>query len=93
MPQSIDDHSQPEPRGLSAESQIDKPDEDVRTVQKWDLGDWDVDMFDSDKQNMSLAVIMKLANQLSLLKQFLEIYQKFNIHLGCKHNLFTTVVP
>ena len=90
MPQSMD---QPEPKGLSAESQIDKPDDDVRIFQKWNLEDWDVDMFDSDKQNMSLAVVIKLANQLSLLKQFLEIYQKFNVYLGCKHNLVTTVVP
>lgn len=31
---------------------------------------------------MSLAVTMKLANELSLLKSFLEMYRKFNVHLG-----------
>ena len=64
-----------------------------RIVQKWDPEDYDADLFDSDKQNMSLTVVIKLANQLSLLKQFLEIYKQFNVHLGRKHNLFATVVP
>ena len=90
---TLDHKSDRGSKDLSAESQTDKPNRDVKTAQKWDLDDWDADDFDSDRQNMSLVVILKLANQLSLLKQFLEIYNKFNVHLGCKHNRFTTVVP
>ena len=40
----------------------------------------DDNVFDSDGENMSLAVTMKLANELSLLKSFLDIYKKFSIH-------------
>ena len=90
---TLNNNSDPEPKDLSTESQTDKPNGDVGIVQKWDDEDWDADLFDSDRQNMSLAVLMRLANQLSLLKQFLEIYKQFNVHLGCKHNLFATVVP
>ena len=95
LPTTSTDHSkpEPEPKSLNAESQIDKSDNQVQRIQKWDVGDWDADTFDSDEQNMSLAVIIKLAHQLSLLQHFLEIYKRFNVHLGSEHNYSTTVVP
>ena len=50
----------------------------------WGPAEWDDDAFDSDGETMSLAVTMRLANELSLPKSFLGIYKKFNIHLGGK---------
>lgn len=58
-------------------------------VQTWKPNEWDDDEFDSDEESMSLAVTMKLANELSLLKSFLDLYKKFNIHLGGKQSLRT----
>ena len=70
----------------SADNQLDKRNHESKPIQKWDPKEWDEDEFDSDDENMSLAVTMKLANELSLLKSFLEIYRKFNIHLGGEYN-------
>ena len=93
LPTTSTDRSKPEPKSLSAESQVDKSDNQVQRIQKWDVGDWDADTFDSDNQDMSLAIIMKLANQLSLLQQFLKVYKRFNVYLGGEHNHSTTLVP
>lgn len=78
---------------LSADKQLEKPKDDGNPVKKWDMKEWDENEFDSDEENMSLAVTMKLANELSLLKSFLEIYRKFNIHLGGKQSPFTLNHP
>ena len=78
---------------LSAGNQIEKPKNDGKPLQKWDTKEWDENEFDSDEENMSLAVMMKLANELSLLKSFLEIYRKFNIHLGGTQSFFTLTQP
>ena len=78
--------SQPQPP--SADNQLDKHNHESKPTQKWDPKEWDEDEFDSDDENMSLAVTMKLASELSLLKSFLEIYRKFNIHLGGEYNSF-----
>ena len=51
---------------------------------KWEPRDWDNDVFDSDSEHMSVAVLRKLGNEISLLKSFLDEYKKFNIHLGGK---------
>ena len=40
------------------------------------------DAFDQDNVNMSLAVLMELASDLSLLKSFLRLYKQFDTHLG-----------
>ena len=40
------------------------------------------DAFDQDDVNMSLAVLMELASDLSLLKSFLRLYKQFDTHLG-----------
>lgn len=72
--------SRPGPEALSSETQ------QVDPVRKWDPKEWEAIEFDSDEENMSLAITMKLAYDLSLLKSFLEIYRKFNIHLGGKPN-------
>ena len=40
------------------------------------------DAFDQDDVNMSLAVLMELARDLSLLKSFLRLYKQFDTHLG-----------
>ena len=40
------------------------------------------DAFDQDDVNMSLAVLMELASDLSLLKSFLCLYKQFDTHLG-----------
>ena len=69
---------------IPPEKQVNNPNEQDKGPQKWNSKDWDGDRFESDDENMSLAVTMKLANELSLLKSFLQIYKKFNIHLGGK---------
>ena len=51
---------------------------------KWAPGEWDSDVFDTDSEDMTVAVIRKLVNEVSLLKSSLEDYKKFNIHLGGK---------
>ena len=53
-------------------------------LSKWGPGDWDNDVFDSDSEYMSVAVLRNLGNEISLLKFFLDEYKKFNIHLGGK---------
>lgn len=78
---------------LSADNQLDKPNDKGKAIQKWDPKVWDENEFDSDEENMSLAVTMKLANELSLLKSFLGIYRKFNIHLGGKQSPCTPIMP
>ncbi|KAK3170682.1 hypothetical protein OEA41_002764 [Lepraria neglecta] len=40
------------------------------------------DAFDQDDVNMSLAVLMELASDLSLLRSFLCLYKQFDTHLG-----------
>ena len=50
----------------------------------WAPGEWDSDVFDSDSGHMTVAVIRKLVNEVSLLKSSLDDYKKFNIHLGGK---------
>lgn len=78
---------------LSPDNQLDKPNDKGKAIQKWDPKVWDENEFDSDEENMSLAVTMKLANELSLLKSFLEIYRKFNVHLGGKQSPCTLTMP
>ena len=72
-----------------ASDQPDKLNDQGKGVQTWKPNEWDDDEFDSDEESMSLAVTMKLANELSLLKSFLDLYRKFNIHLGGKQSLDT----
>ena len=81
-------YSLSQPKASSADNQLDKRNDGSEAIQKWESSEWDENEFDSDDENMSLAVTMKLANELSLLKSFLEIYRKFNIHLGGKYGVF-----
>lgn len=83
----------PETDASSAGNQSDKTKGESEAVGVWDPKDWDEDEFDSDDEHMSLAVMMKLSNELSLLKSFLELYRKFNIHLGGKKHPFTQPNP
>ena len=83
---STNHYSKPEPDAPRAESQLDNPNDEGRAVKKWNRMEYDEDRFDSDAQDMSLTVVMKLAHQLSLLKEFLETYKNFNVHLGSKNN-------
>ena len=82
-------HAIPELEARSASNQPDNPTDQSNGVQKWTLNEWDEDSFDSDEESMSLAITMKLANELSLLKSFLDLYKKFNIHLGGKQSHYT----
>ena len=64
-----------------------KKEEESETVhEKWQPNEWDANRFESDNKNMSLAVVMDLANQLSLLRSHLEMYRQFNIRLGGESN-------
>ena len=90
---SKDHSSKPDAKIPSAENRFDKPPNDDGTFQKWDLKDWEEDTFETDERNSSLPVVMKIANQLSYLKELLELYKKFNVHLGCKHNRSAADVP
>ena len=81
-----------EPKGTSAKNRFDKPDEQHGKFQKWGEKDWEEIIFESDERNSSLPVVMKIAHQLSYLKEILELYKKFNVHLGCKHNRSTADV-
>ena len=56
----------------------------------WAPGEWDNDVFDTDSQSMSLTVMRKLVNEVSLLKYSLDDYKKFNIHLGGKQKNFSS---
>ena len=92
MPQSprlpttlVGNHSKPDPKSPSAENRSNNLDDDDSTFQKWDPKDWDEDIFEGDERNSSLSLTMKISNQLSLLQQNLELYKKFNVHLGRKH--------
>ena len=58
----------------------------AQVIQKWKPDEWDDNYLDSDRKNMSLAVMMKLGHQLSLLREFLDVYKRFNGHLGGKQN-------
>ena len=69
-----------------ADSQPSKPLKKGQSIQKWESEEWEEIEFDTDEENMSMAVMMKLANELSLLKSFLELYNKFNNHLGGKQS-------
>lgn len=89
----MDHHSKPVPETPRAENRSDKPDDGSRTIQKWNQKDWDRDTFETDEQESSLTRLMKLAYELSLLKDTIEIYQNFNAHLGCKHHRSTADVP
>ncbi|MCJ1275359.1 hypothetical protein MMC21_003162 [Puttea exsequens] len=51
---------------------------EIRAIEK----DEDEDGFDTDSEEMSLAVVMKLSNDMTLLKNYLKIYQKFNQRIG-----------
>ena len=53
---------------------------EIRAIEK----DEDEDGFDTDSEEMSLAVVMKLSNDMTLLKNYLKIYQKFNQRIGGK---------
>lgn len=70
----------------SARNQLDKRNDESKAIRKWKPTEWNEDEFESDEENMSLATTMKLASELSLLKSFLELYRKFNIHLGGKQS-------
>lgn len=78
-----------ESEARSTSNQSDKASDQSKDMQKWKPSEWDEDEFDSDEESMSLAITMKLANELSLLKSFLDLYRKFNIHLGGKQSLCT----
>ena len=69
---------------IPPDKEVNNPNERDKAPRKWNSKDWDGDRFESDDANMSLAATMKLANELSLLKSFIQIYKKFNIHLGGK---------
>ena len=70
-----------QPRQAITSRQL-RPDDEGKAFWKWDPKVWDEDEFDTDEEGMSLAIVMKLTNELSLLKSFLGIYRRFNIHLG-----------
>ena len=85
--------SQPVPEAPLAENPSDKPDDQSRTNEKWSPKDWNRDIFETDERKSSLTTVMKLASELNLLKEYLELYQKFNTHLGGKHHRSTASVP
>ena len=61
----------------------------------WAPGEWDQDVFDTDSMGMSLALMRRLVNEVSLLKSSLDDYKKFNIHLGGKQKKkrFPDLIP
>ncbi|KAM0798024.1 hypothetical protein BDR22DRAFT_414835 [Usnea florida] len=70
---------------LTPESQSPKsPTAADQGPSNWAPGEWDSDVFDSDSGHMTVAVVRKLVNEISLLKSSLDDYKKFNIHLGGK---------
>ena len=73
--------------------QLDKPIDEGEKIRKWDPKEYDRDVFDSDNKNMSLIVMRKLAHGLSLLKEALEDYKKFNFYLGGKQNPYLCTLP
>ncbi len=75
-PSSTDTLSQPQHHVPRIENQQD------HASQKWEANEWDPDVFDGDDVDMSLAIMTKLAHRLSILKDFLELYRRFNVHLG-----------
>ena len=75
-PSSTDTVSQPQYRVPRNDNQQD------HAPQKWEANEWDSDVFDGDDVDMSLAIMIKLAHRLSILKDFLELYGRFNVHLG-----------
>ena len=68
----------PEPQSFSSPTAADQG------PSNWAPREWDSDVFDTDSEAMSLAVMRKLVNEVSLLKSSLDDYKKFNIHLGGK---------
>ena len=56
----------------------------------WSVEDLEDDEEETDEETMSLTSTMKLAHELVLLKGYLEIYERFNIHLGGKQPPFHT---
>ena len=63
------------------------------TNQKWSPKDWNKDIFETDEQKSSLTTFTKLSHEFSVLRENIEIYQKFNAHLGCKHPRSIADVP
>ena len=87
-PSSTDPFLKSELKTPSADNQLDRPIDERETIRKWDPKEYDRDVFDSDDKNMSLIVMRKLAHGLSLLKEALEDYKKFNFYLGGKQKPF-----
>ena len=92
-PSSTDHFLKRELKTPSADDQLDKPIDEGERIRKWDPKEYDRDVFDSDDKNMSLIVMRKLAHGLSLLKEALEDYKKFNFYLGGKQNPYLCTLP
>lgn len=67
--------------------------QDEVRAQKWDLKNIKGENLETDQRNSSIVLLMKVSGQICLLQQFLELYSKFNVHLGCKHNSSTAIIP
>ena len=62
-----------------------EPSDGNATVQKWGRKKWEADIFETDDKNMTLITMRRLINELCLLKETLEDYDKFNKLLGGKY--------
>ena len=90
---SPDPYSRPEPKDPGTDELFNNPRAEIKTKRKWDPKEWNKDEIDSDDEYMSLAVMMKLPHELSLLQEYLETYRSFNDYLGRKHSPCTLNQP
>lgn len=78
--------SRSEPKAPVTEQPFDNTPPERSANRKWDPKEWKKVELDSDDEHMSLAVMMKLPHELSLLQEYLEAYGDFNRYLGRKYN-------
>lgn len=82
-------YSRPGPQAPGTEQSINNPPPEHSAKRKRDPKEWKKDEVDSVSQDTSLAVMMKLSHEISLLQEHLETYNHFNVHLGRKHKSYT----
>ena len=83
---STSPYSRSDPKAPITEQVFNNSPLEGKAKGKWDPKEWNKDEFESDDEHMSLAVMMKLPHELSLLQEYLEAYRKFNRRLGRKYN-------
>lgn len=79
-------YSKPGPEAPGTEQSINDPAPEHSVRGERDAKELEKDELESDDEYMSLAVMMKLSHELSLLQEYLEVYRKFNRRLGRKYN-------